>query len=247
VVWAVWANATIQFARTADGAGTWAVQALPTAVSPAFGVGLTHYKQRVYLATQATGGGPILVWNGDDAANITFASKSVLAVTDPFDVLVDPANGDLWAVTDTTTLGVAKSTDGGSTFPTPLVETTNPNTSQYTDWVFAKDRMVLAGDSAEASILDPATPFPRKAFTVEAANNRTRSITTDSAGNAIWVYGSGVGVKSGRLAAGKTTADAAKVVDALGASPHAKIDVQDKALIVAYTKAGSVVVTVVAP
>jgi len=213
---------TLLFTRSTDGGTTWAPAVLlATQVSNHWGAHVSVYGTKVYVSTRTEGlGGPTMLYANAMLGAGSFTPTSIPMNGNSYgDVIVDPATGHLWAVSDDAYLRLRRSTDGGATFEAP---TDLPVMVSDSSWALGNGRIVAAGGIA-MRIMPTTAPATFTTVTGQAVetNRWSRSAAVDSAGNIYAIAATSAGeVGIDRVLAGATEiADTRWIIPADGRYP----------------------------
>jgi cysteine-rich repeat protein len=235
---------------TEDSGATWGDPLLiGSATSTSSGLSLQSFNDDVYVGFSTSGG--VAVARNHSRGTGTFDITSVGISIAFFDLVYDVTLETLAVCADTPTFHVRASSDGGATFDS---EVNPPGTEYYSDWAIgngnifvsgvnlgssggAADLYVIPTDALSTSTLVTGLPVVSTA--------QSRSVSADAAGNAFVASQlNGGGVQLDRLAAGASSFDTPRLIDATGGSPIAAPLPGNGGAAVVYTVGSEVFATV---
>ena len=190
-------------------------------------VGLAVAGDDVYvLAKSWAASTPLHLFRNHTGGTGAFSMTSVVMDTSYFDVLIDPANDDVWlAANYPGSLRLRRSTDGGATFGTQFIP---PGAMAYGDWVIGGGNIMTAGYGSTIVLRVP-TSAPTTSNSAGGLpylpDSKMRSLSATPAGDAVIVSRVNSGaIQLDRLLHGAASVAAPpRTVAAAGTSPGVAI------------------------
>jgi cysteine-rich repeat protein len=220
------ANGPVFLRTTQDRGATWAA-AIPigTTTNSTAGLSLQSFNDAIYIGFASSGG--VSVARNYNRGVGVFATTPVAMGVTFFDLVFDSRLGTLAVCADTPVFHVRVSSDAGVSF---AAEVNPPGAVFFSDWAIGNGQIFASGGNfffppfnASFLFIIPADAPSTSTFVAglpEVSTPQTRSLAADDAGNAFVASQlDGGSVQLDRLAAGATTFDAPRAVDATGGSP----------------------------
>jgi len=229
------------FLRTTQNRGaTWnAAIPIGTATDGTVGLSLQSFNDAVYIGFKSSNG--LSVARNYNRGTGAFATTPVVMDGTFFDLEFDIKLGTLAVCTGTPGFHVRVSSDAGVSF---AAEVNPPGQQSRPDWASGNGRIFVSGNAGfSRSLFVIPTNAPSTSSNVmglpllSLAQHRT--LAADAAGNAFIASERNGGVQLDRLAAGATTFDMFRTIDAQGSLPSVAALPGNAGAAVVYTRGGT--------
>jgi cysteine-rich repeat protein len=213
-------NGQVFLTTTQDRGTTWSAPASLGAAVSAAGLSLQSFNDDVYVGFSSPGG--VSVLRNHNRGIGPFAVTQVAMAVAFFDLLFDIRLGTLAVCADSPAFHVRVSSDAGVSF---AAEVNPPGFEFFSDWAIGNGQIFVSGTATNSPLLFVIPTSNVSTSTAIAglpavSSPQTRSLAADDAGNAFVASQLNVGgVQLDRLAAGATTFDPPRAIDAAGRSP----------------------------
>jgi hypothetical protein len=242
-------NAQVYLRTTQDHGATWAPAILIGTTTSAAGLALQSFNDDLYIGFASPGG--VSVARNHARGTGAFEITPVALAVQFFDLVFDIKLGTLAVCTDSPTFHVRVSGDAGVSFGAGV---NPPGAEFFSDWTIGNGNIFVSGtDFFLGGNSNLLFVIPANAVSTSSAVDglprvstpQSRSLAADDAGNAFVASQlNGGGVQLDRLAAGATTFDTPRAIDATGGSPIAAALPGHSGAAVVYTVGTEVFATV---
>jgi hypothetical protein len=242
-------SGSLLLTRSTDASATWSSPLLlDTGMEGAWGAHVTVNGNNVFVSAKKAATKQTHLFRNGALGVGAFATTQIAFTTNTSgDVVIDPSNGNVWAVADNNGAPVIKrSIDSGGSFGNPSFPAA---AISHSTWSAGGSTLFGAGSGGTESsiwLFQTANPavFTKVTGVVASPAAGSRSISADALGNLYSAAVSADGtVYIERVAANATTTTSSRAIGSAGSYPSV-VAVDGNAAVVAFTSFDSVYVTV---